>query len=441
MNILFANVPADGHFNPLTGIAMHLKAAGHDIRWYTGPSYASKLERLGIPHYPFQRATEVNGDNIGELFPERAQLHGPALIRFDGKNMMVANSGNYFEDVREIDASFPFDVLFCDAAFYAMHLIKEKLGKRICAIGIAPSVETSKDVPPNFVGLKPAKSVVGKLIHRGMRAMMDLMVMNDVRKLYNRILVSHGLAPIDGSLFDVSYRIPDVVFQSGVPGFAYPRRERNPKVQFVGAMLPYKATITTAFSQPAKLDRYKRVILISQGTVDNKDPGKLIVPALEALKDTDALLIVTTGYCQTEDLRASYPQDNVIIDDYVDFDFILDHTDVFICNGGYGSVLLSLTKGVPLLTAGIREGKNDINAHVEYFGVGIDLRTENPRPGDIRRAAERLLSEPHWKQVVARLRDELNSYHPNELITAYLANDASHTTSPLAPYHLEGEIA
>ena len=421
MNILFATVPADGHFNPLTGIAMHLKAAGHDIRWYTGPSYDAKLERLGIPHYPFQRASEVNGDNIGELFPERANLRGPALIRFDGKHMMVANTGNYFEDVQAIDAAFPFDVLFCDVVFYAMQLIKEKLGKRVCAVGIAPSVETSKDVPPNFVGRKPAKTAIGKLIHQGMRAMMERMVMNEVKELYNRILTSHGLAPIEGSLFDVSYRSPDVVFQSGVPGFAYPRRERNPRVKFVGALLPYKAAITKAFSQPVKLDTYKRVILISQGTVDNKDPRKLIVPALEALKDTDALLIVTTGYCQTEALRASYPQDNIVIEDFVDFDFILNHADLFICNGGYGSVLLSLSKGVPLLAAGIREGKNDINVHVDYFRVGIDLRTESPRPGDIRRAAERLLSEPHWKQNVTRLRDELSAYHPHELIDAYLA--------------------
>ncbi len=428
MNILFATVPADGHFNPLTGIAMHLKTRGHDVRWYTGPSYAAKLERLGIPHYPFQRANEINGDNIGELFPERAKLRGPALIRFDGKHMMVANTGNYFEDVQAIDASFPFDMLFCDAAFYAMQLIKEKLGKRVCAIGIVPSLETSKDVPPNFVGLKPAKSALGKFIHQGMRAMMERIVMNDVKDLYNRVLASHGLAPIDGSLFDVSYRSPDVVFQSGVPGFAYPRRERNPKVTFVGALLPYKAAITTTFSQPEKLDTYKPVILISQGTVDNKDARKLIVPALEALKDTDALLIVTTGYCQTEALRKSYPQDNIVIEDFVDFDLILDHTDLFICNGGYGSVLLSLTKGVPLLTAGIREGKNDINAHVEYFGVGIDLRTESPKPRDIRRAVERLLSEQHWKQNVARLRAELSGYHPNELIDAYLADGEARRT-------------
>jgi len=422
MKILFATMPFDGHFNPLTTVAMHLKAAGHEVRWYAGPSYAAKLERLGIPYLPFQRATEINGDNIGELFPERAKLRGPALIRFEGKHIFVSNTDNFFQDVREIDTSFPFDVLFCDTGFYAMKLIKEKLGKRVCAVEVGPSLESGKDVPPNFIGLKPAKTAIGRLIHQGMRAMMDWMVMNESKEMYNGMLAAHGLAPIEGSLFDVSYRSPDVVFQSGVPGFAYPRCDPNPQVKFVGRLLPYKTAIATAFSQPDKLDKYKPVILISQGTVDNKEPGKLIAPALEALKDTGALLIVATGYSQTEELRKSYPQDNIIIEDFVDFDFILDHTDLFICNGGYGSILLSLSKGVPVLAAGIREGKNDVNAHVDYFGVGINLRTESPRPGDIRRAAERILSEPRWKQNVARLRDELSGYHPNELIEAYLAD-------------------
>ncbi len=367
------------------------------------------------------RATEINASNIGELFPERAKLRGPALIRFDGNHFFVANTENYFQDVQDINASFPFDVLFCDAAFYAMKLVKEKLGKRVYAVGVGPSLETSKDVPPNFVGLKPAKNALGRLAHQGMRAMMERMVMSDLKANYNRMLAAHGVAPIEGSLFDVSYRSPDVLFQSGVPGFAYPRRDPNPKVKFVGALLPYKAAIATSFSQPEKLDKYKPVILISQGTVE-KDPSKLIVPALEALKDTGALLIVTTGYSQTEELRKSYPQDNIIIEDFVDFDYILDHTDLFICNGGYGSVMLSLSHGVPLLGAGIQEGKNDVNAHVDYFGVGIDLHTESPKPADIRRAAERILSEPQWKQNVARLRAELSGYHPNELIDAYLAN-------------------
>jgi UDP:flavonoid glycosyltransferase YjiC (YdhE family) len=422
MKILFATMPFDGHFNPLTGVAMHLKAAGHDVRWYAGPNYTAKLEKLGIPHFPFQRATEINQDNIGELFPERARLRGPALIRFEARHIFVDNTENFYEDVREIDASFPFEALFCDSAFYAMKLVKEKLGKRVCAFEVGLSLETSKDVPPNFVGLQPAKNALGSLIHQGMRAVMERMVMGESKGVYNDMLAAHGLEPIEGSLFDVSYRSPDVVFLSGVPGFAYPRRDPNPKVKFVGPLLPFRSVTAKTFPQMEKLEKYKRVILISQGTVDNKDPDKLIVPALDALKDTDSLLVVATGHSKTENLRKSYPQDNIIIEDFIDFDFMLDHADLFICNGGYGSVLISLSKGVPVLAAGIREGKNDINAHVDYFGVGIDLRTESPKPGDIRRGAERLLNEPCWKQSVARLKEELSGYHPNELIDAYLSN-------------------
>ena len=404
---------------------MHLKAAGHDVRWYAGPTYIPKVERLGIPAYPFTRASEVNGDNIHMLFPERAKLHGLALIRFDGKNVMVANVGNYFEDIQEIYQSFPFDILVCDAAFYAMHPVKVKLGKRVHAVGIGPSVATSKDVPPNFVGLRLAKTALGKLIQQGMRFMMERMVMDDVKGLFNRILSNYGIAPVQGLLFDVSYESPDVVFQSGVPGFDYPRREHNPKVVFVGALQPYKATIATTFAQAEKLDRYERVILISQGTVDNKDPNKLIVPALEALKDSGALLVATTGHYQTDALRQRYPQENIIIEDFIDFDFILDHCDLFICNGGYGSVLLSLSKGVPLVTAGIREGKNDVNAHVDYFQVGIDLRTEIPTPEAIRRAAAKVLKEPRWTRNAARLRNEFSRYHPYELVDAYLARETA----------------
>lgn len=422
MNILFATMPFDGHFNPLTGIAMHLKEAGHDVRWYAAPSYAEKLQRLGIPHFPFRRAIEINQDNIADLFPERAKLHGMAFMRFDGVKIFASNTENFYLDVSEIDATFSFDVLFCDAGFYAMKLVKEKLGKRVCSVDVGPSLESSADTPPNFLGLKPAKSAAGRLVHRGMKAMMERMAMAEPKRVFNDMLVAQGLTPIDGTLFDVSYQSPDVSFQNGVPSFAYARREHNPKTKFVGALLPHKGAISRAFPEPEKLNQYKPVILISQGTVDNKDPEKLIVPALEALKDTGALLVVTTGHGDTTGLRQRYPQDNIVIEDFVDFNFIFNHTDLFITNGGYGSVLLSLSKGVPVLGAGVKEGKNDINAQVDYFGVGLDLRTENPKPAAIRRATARLLSEPQWKQNVARLRDEFKRYDPYPMIDAYLAS-------------------
>jgi UDP:flavonoid glycosyltransferase YjiC (YdhE family) len=50
--ILFANFPGDGHFNPLTGLAIHLKNSGHDVRWYTGSKYETKIKKLGFTYYP-----------------------------------------------------------------------------------------------------------------------------------------------------------------------------------------------------------------------------------------------------------------------------------------------------------------------------------------------------------------------------------------------------
>jgi len=48
LRILFASLPADGHFNPLTGTAVHLARLGHDVRWNAAPEYAPTVTRLGM---------------------------------------------------------------------------------------------------------------------------------------------------------------------------------------------------------------------------------------------------------------------------------------------------------------------------------------------------------------------------------------------------------
>lgn len=92
MKILFACVPAEGHMGPLTGIAVHLRDRGHDVHWYTGPSLAPVVARMGLAFHPFRQAVEITGETIHDLFPERAALHGPALIRFDGEKIFIANT-------------------------------------------------------------------------------------------------------------------------------------------------------------------------------------------------------------------------------------------------------------------------------------------------------------------------------------------------------------
>ena len=419
MRILIASLAAEGHFNPLTGVAVHLRNTGHDVRWYTGRDYAGRLDELGIPHLPFMRARELTGDRLAELFPERARLKGPALIRFDFEKVFVSNTEAYFEDLREIDCTFPFDVLLADAAFLAARLVREKLGKHVCGFGAVPILATSPDVPPNFTGLRPAKTALGRLAHRAMGAAMDRMVLANGRSRYNQVLLKHGLKPITGSVFDEFYGCQNVLFQNGVPGLEFRRRAMPPNLRHVGLLRPHRRQ---AAHMPPELATAgdRRIILVSQGTVDNHDPEKLIVPTIEALAPTGTLVLAATGGKNMAALRRRFPRENVLINDYIDFESAFDRVDAFVCNGGYGSILLSLSKAVPVVGAGVREGKNDINAHIEYAGVGVNLRSERPSTKAIARAVDRVLTEPSFGVRTAKIRDELASYRPLEIIDNYL---------------------
>ena len=426
---LFATMPFDGHFNPLTSIAVRLKAQGHDVRWYAGPSYAGKLADLDIPHFPFKRAREVSGENIAELFPERARLKGPKLLSFDLEQVFVANVEHHYHDILEARETFPFDALVCDPGFYAANLISAKLNPRVYTVGVGPLVGLSGEPPP-FFGLKPARTIVDKLVHRVARALLNSTMRQGV-KTYNRVLAMEGLPPVAVlDFFELTRRCATYYFQSGVPGFEYPRRSLPANVRFVGPLLPYKAAMRQLpLELEQKLQRYRSVIVVSQGTVDNTDAEKLFVPALEALKGGSHLVVATTGGKNTAELRRRYPEDNVVVEDFVDFGLLFGQTDLFICNGGYGSILLALSNGVPVLSAGVREGKNDINARVDYFGFGIDLKTERPTPAKIAKGVTRVLADKRFSQNVARVRAEFETYRPLDLIDGFISADDPITSS------------
>ena len=422
--ILFATMPMDGHFNPLTGIAMHFITIGHEVRWYCSQTYEMKLKKLGLQLYPYKKARDVNSENLHTLYPEISKLKGPKGIKYAFEKIFLDNIENHYLDIKEIyDNEFEFDLFFCDSAFYALQMINEKIGKPVYVVNPGPMLEISRDTPPNFIGLTPAKTIIGKKIHQLIRVLMDKMIFTDGMKLYNNMRKSQGLHPYDGSFWNISADYSTLFFQSGIPEFEYHRSDLNPKVRFTGALLPYRKISDKSFKYNGKLKQYEKVILMSQGTIDNKDQNKLIIPALEALKDKNYLLLVATGNINTDELRKKYSLPNIIIEDFIDFDFILDYTDLYITNGGYGGVMLSLSKGVPILTAGITEGKNDINARIRYYKVGIDLKTERPAPDKIRIKTEEMLADKTFKNNASRLQSLLRNYNPYQIIIDYVLND------------------
>jgi UDP:flavonoid glycosyltransferase YjiC (YdhE family) len=162
------------------------------------------------------------------------------------------------------------------------------------------------------------------------------------------------------------------------------------------------------------------VVAVSQGTVDNTDPDKLIVSALQALMDGPYVVVATTAGTRTEQLRGRFAAPNVVFEDFINYDDLFPHVDVFVTNGGFGSVLAAMRHGVPVVAAGTREGKNDINARIGWNGLGVDLRSERPRPASIRAAVRRVLDDPRYASNATKLRTELASYDPMARIEAAL---------------------
>lgn len=422
MRVLVASMPADGHFKPLTGIAAHLSARGHDVRWYAGPEYGRKLDALGMTWFPYSRATEVTGENLNELFPERAGLKGPRRLSFDLEKFFVANVDNHFHDIAELRLEFPFDVLLCDGAMYVEKLVAERLGIPVFAVSLTTVMPDSQGPPP-FFGLRPARTILGRAHHRVVRRMVASASKRGVLT-YNEILARHDVAPLPLDGFPhVPMAAARRVLLNGSPGLEFPGYRLPANAEYVGPLVPARMPLPRDASPlpPAVLDPGAQVVAVSQGTVDHTDPTKLIIPTLEALRDGPYVVVATTGGgARTAELRQRFASPNVVVEDFVDYDALFPYVDVFITNGGFGSVLAAVRHGVPLVAAGKTEGKNDICARVGHNQLGIDLRTERPKPNWIRSAVDRVIDEPTFSAQVDALRMELESYDPLARIEAVL---------------------
>ncbi|MGX5853931.1 glycosyltransferase [Dyadobacter jiangsuensis] len=419
--ILFATVPLDGHFSPLTGLAVHLKTLGHDVRWYVGGHYGARVTKLGLVHYPSVKAPVINQENMDELFPERKKIKNPiARARFDVKHTFLSPIPGYVDDLVKVHEAWQFDLIVYDLACLGALFVQELLAVKGVAVGVLPLFESESNPPSDDPGQNALTRSVIRWAKRAKIHFQFNMVMKPCSVLFNELRAGYGLPQEPGFMFDAVFRNASLYLQSGVPGFDYPHRKLSPNVRFVGPLLPNKANEKASFEQADITLKYKQVILVTQGTFE-RNVEKIIVPALEAYKnDPDTMVIVTTGGSGTEALRQRYPQRHFLIENFIDYDAVMPYVSVYVTNGGYGGVMLALQHKLPIVVAGVYEGKDDIAARVQFNGVGIDLKTETPKADQIRRAVAMVLSDHKYRRQAQQLSEEFKSYPANQIASRYI---------------------
>jgi UDP:flavonoid glycosyltransferase YjiC (YdhE family) len=120
-------------------------------------------------------------------------------------------------------------------------------------------------------------------------------------------------------------------------------------------------------------------------------------------------IIVTTGGQSPESIPVAIPS-NARITSFLPYAQIMPEIDLLITNGGYGTVNMAISHGIPIISAGLTEDKEEVSAHVQWSGAGIDLRTNQASPEAIRYAVDEIFIQPSYRERAQQLSHEFASH-------------------------------
>jgi len=390
-----------------------LVAHGHEVWWYTGQLFATRIQATGARFIAMQQGLDYSiRDNVpAELSAERESLKGIAQLKFDLKYFFIKAAIGNTRDLLQVLEAFAADVILADSFFIAAAWVSEITNLPWAQLGISVLTLPSEDTAPFGLGLQPSASSLGKLRNRGLYSLLQNVVFRDIRQHINQARSEFSLAPTQTGVFDLLS--PDLYLAGTVTAFEYPRSDLPPQVHFIGPLLSQTVTEFTPPSWWGELFQGKPVIHVTQGTVAT-NPQDLILPTLQALAHEDVLVVAVTGNQPLENLPTEDIPANARVEAFIPYQHLLPHVDVMVTNGGYNGVQMALANGIPLVAAGKSEDKPEVCARIEWCGAGINLNTQTPKPEQIKQAVTQVLAEQSYRHNARRLQAEIQNCQPAE---------------------------
>jgi len=280
-------------------------------------------------------------------------------------------------------------------------------------IGINPLCLFDERVPPWGSGLEYDDSLQGRERNRNMRIAMDEGLYARLNQKYDAVLRSLGASKSPWSFFDAMVLMPDVFLQMCIPGVEYPRSEVPSSLRFAGNIPQGHREQMKEGEHPQWWSRVTnpstKVVFVCQGTASRIRFEDLVMPTLEGLANEDVVVVASLGK-KGAILSSEVPiPSNAHVIDYVPYDDIFPHADVFISNGGYGGFQHAINHGLPMVIAGLNADKPEVAARAEWAGVGINLKTQVATAKAVKKSVLEILSNPKYRARARELQAEANT--------------------------------
>ena len=100
---------------------------------------------------------------------------------------------------------------------------------------------------------------------------------------------------------------------------------------------------------------------------------------------------------------------NIIVEEFIQFDLILPYIDVIITNSGYGGVQSAIFHACSIIACGNSEDKPEVGARVEYSNIGVNLSNRKITPNLINKSYHKVLKQTEYKNKVRDLSNKMKS--------------------------------
>ncbi|KAK1463087.1 hypothetical protein CMEL01_13156 [Colletotrichum melonis] len=424
--ILMAAFPGEGHTNPLLVIAAYLVKKGYEVVFVTTEDFRNKVEEAGAEWVPtnspmtnttYQALREAASLPIG---PERfaAQIKAVFLETLPPRTLKME------EVLSQLQARNPDRQIIVVEDIFNWSLFPFRHGRPLpqgfntapksIGIGVAAFMMESQDTGPVSLGLPADATDSGRQRNAVLQQLVEQGPMKPMIDAWQQAMKDTGCTAIlKTNIFRSCYTAHDYTLQLCSPSLEYNISDLPPSVEFAG-VLPRKSA-APSFQYPSwwseveraqKDNQYRHVVFVSQGTV-NMDYSELVLPTIEAFSQTEDILVVATLGGRGAQLPHGFVvPSNARVVDYMPYDIMLEYTDVFVSNGGYGALTHAVRNGVPIVLAGESEEKIEVTMRAVYAGLGVSLSTQRPSTDQIRLGVDRIFQDTKFKKAAMKLKHE-----------------------------------
>ena len=444
-DVLIPLTPIYGHVVPMLTIGRGLVARGHRVSVLTGRKYAPTVRSSGLRFRPLPPEIDFDDDDLDSWLPGRGQGGRLAAGRRDIIGLFVAPLPvQHAALAAELRSGY--DAVLSDAAYLGVLpiLLTIPAAERVPIFGVSatPLSLTSVDTAPFGSAIRPGRSAMLRLRNRHMNHVLRTGPLQPIQRAMDVALGPFGVPAGAVDYFDHT-RYLDACWQLAPAEFEYPRRELPGSFGFLGPLPPVEPPGPPLPAWWDHLDRSRPVVHVTQGTVDNHDPGTLLASTFAALADDDVWVVGSTGGRPVGELLdrlgGALPA-NGRVAPFLPYAQLLPRTAVMVTNGGYGGVTQALWAGVPLVVAGATEEKPEVAARVAWSGTGINLRSGRPTPRRLRAAVHAVLKSPRYRAEAERMQQRIADL-PDPVATIAQAIDTAGAARRRVPSFAEASPA